>query len=103
MSVKPIQQHKLIKYIIPATAMMFIVYFSFHAIQGQYGIRQHSITKNEIQKLLAIQKIQNKQQKKLETKIKLLTQKFKDGSLIDEEIRKQLNYTKKNEIVIFKN
>lgn len=81
--------------------MVMLGYFGFHAFNGQYGIRAHITMKSKIDVLQAKLDGLQKQRSVLESRVTLLSQGTMERDMVDEQIRRQLNMARENEIVLF--
>ena len=85
--------------------IMFIIsalfYVGYHLYVGNYGFKNY-INKQEIinQKYIKSKKIEN-EISGIQNKINRLQDDNLDSDLLDEEIRKNTSYAKKNEIIIY--
>lgn len=83
--------------------LLMIFYTIYHIYNGNYGFKsyitkQDRLNQKNIELLKAQQEISN-----MEHRIKNLQSNNLDSDLLDEEIRKNTGYAKKNEIIIYSN
>ena len=88
--------------IVPAITALFLAYFGFHAFQGEYGLYsmyrlQERTAELEVQ-LAAIEA----RLSQLEQKVQLLHDGTLEKDMLDEQVRRALNYAHKDEITIFR-
>lgn len=83
--------------------LLIIFYIIYHLYNGNYGLKNY-MSKHIIieQKNLDAQKIE-KEISAMSNKIEKLQVNNLDSDLLDEEIRKNTGYAKKNEMVIYSN
>jgi cell division protein FtsB len=81
--------------------IIFIIYIFYHLYNGNYGLENY-LNKEDIvtAKRVRISELE-KNISNLENKIGNLQSENLDQDLLDEEIRKNIGYAKKNEIVIY--
>ena len=88
------------RFIAPLATLMILGYFGFHATNGQYGTRAHISMKTQIiqleQELAKRTKIRNT----IEARVALLRKGSLERDMVDEQIRRQLNMVRPNEIVL---
>lgn len=81
--------------------ILLITYVSYHLYNGNYGFKNYINKQNIInQKNIDSKKIE-KEVNLIQNKINRLQDNNLDSDLLDEEIRKNTSYAKKNEIIIF--
>lgn len=81
----------------------FILYVFYHLYNGNYGFKNYINKQNIInQKNIDSEKIE-KEIAGIKNKIEKLQGNNLDSDLLDEEIRKNTGYAKKNEIIIYSN
>lgn len=79
----------------------FIMYVSYHLYNGNYGFKNYINKQNIInQKNIDSEKIE-KEITGIKNKIDKLQGNNLDSDLLDEEIRRNTGYAKKNEIIIY--
>ncbi len=82
-------------------SIFFLSYISYHLYNGNYGFRNYMNKQNIInQKNIDSKKIE-KEIASIKNKIERLQGDNLDSDLLDEEIRKNTGYAKKNEIIIY--
>lgn len=83
--------------------ILFIIYTLYHLYNGNYGFKNYINKQNIInQKNIDSEKIE-KEIDGMKNKIEKLQGNNLDSDLLDEEIRKNTGYAKKNEIVLYSN
>ena len=79
---------------------LLLIYFAYHIFNGKYGIYSYVDLKKQLQiKQEELTEIQTKN-KIMELKIKNLKQNNLDIDLFEEELKKKLNFSFENEIII---
>ena len=83
--------------------LLLILYVLYHLYTGNYGFKSYITKQNRInQKNIEFTKIENDVED-IKNKIENLQDDNLDADLLDEEIRKNTGYAKKNEIIIYSN
>ena len=83
--------------------LLTILYASYHLYNGNYSIKSYINKQNIInQKNIDSKKIE-KEIAEIKNKIERLQDNNLDSDLLDEEIRKNTGYAKKNEIIVYSN
>ncbi|MFD0917942.1 septum formation initiator family protein [Pseudahrensia aquimaris] len=100
MAVKPKKGLRLSRFIAPLATMMILGYFGFHAFDGQYGIRAHIVMKSKIDVQEAKLKILVDRREILEDRVALLQRGSMERDMIDEQVRRQLNMVREDEIIL---
>ncbi|HSQ97186.1 MAG TPA: septum formation initiator family protein [Rickettsiales bacterium] len=81
--------------------LLFVLYASYHLYNGHYGFKSYITKQHRInQKNIELKKIEN-EVLTIKNKIENLQDDNLDSDLLDEEIRKNTGYAKKNEIIIY--
>ena len=81
--------------------VFFIIYILYHLYNGNYGLKSYINKQNIInQKNIDYEKIE-KEINSMKNKIEKLQGNNLDSDLLDEEIRKNTGYAKKNEMVLY--
>ena len=75
-------------------------YFAFHAFNGQYGTRAHLAMKVQIAELEAQYEKRKHVRDQLQERVNLLSQGSIERDMIDEQVRRQLNMARSDEVVI---
>lgn len=88
---------------LPAPLLMIamIVYFGWHGVHGDYGIRARLAFDTEIARLVAERDAIIERRKDLEGRVKLLQSTAIDADMLDERARANLNLARAEEIVIY--
>jgi len=88
---------------LPAPALMIamIVYFGWHAVHGDYGIRARLQFETEIARLVAQRDAIVERRKELESRVALLQSAAIDADMLDERARANLNLAQPDEIIIY--
>jgi cell division protein FtsB len=86
--------------ILPVLGVCVVLYFAYHAIQGDRGIRALLDYENRVEKTeLQLKKIRQ-ERKRLEHRVSLLRSDHLDPDLLEERVRAVLNYALPNEYAI---
>ncbi len=86
--------------ILPVLGVCVVLYFAYHAIQGDRGIRALLDYENRVEKTeLQLKKIRQ-ERKRLEHRVSLLRPEHLDPDLLEERARAVLNYALPNEYAI---
>lgn len=86
-------------YKISAILLVFI-YFIFHAISGENGLRAYLVTKNQLKKQIEkLEKIE-KALISLKRNVKLLSNESLDLDLLEERCRVILNYSSPDDVIV---
>ena len=86
--------------ILPAVTAIFIGYFGYHSIQGEYGMVGRARFESRTQELDAELARLNTEKTALEARVKLLRPASLDQDMVDERARVQLSVVNPNEVVI---
>jgi len=86
--------------ILSVLAACVVFYFLYHTIQGDHGWMAMLRLKNEVAVSQETLSQLQKEHRDLDRRIHLMRPDSLDPDLLDEEARKNLDYTKPNEIVI---
>lgn len=93
---KPKQRH----YLLPIAGLCLIVYFGYHAINGERGL----LTYRQLQKDIQIAKMQREKTAKekavIENRVKLLRPESIDPDMLEESARRILNMGHEGDLVI---
>lgn len=89
-------------FIIPGLCVAFLAYFGFHAFQGEYGIYSKYRLEAETAALKLEHAALKRQRIALEQRVQLLHDGTLDKDMLDEQARKSLNVSNKNEVVIMR-
>ncbi len=84
----------------PLLGMLLLVYFGYHAVNGERGIRRYYALKKEIAETQKIALKYKQERQSLEKEVKLLSPESLDLDLLEERSRAVLNMGKSNEVVI---
>lgn len=76
------------------------VYFTFAAVQGDYGVLRQAQTADEMQGLTAERDVLLAQLTALKNETHRLSDTYLDMDLLDEQVREVLGYVRADEIVI---
>lgn len=79
---------------------LLVVYFAFHAINGERGLLKYLYLQQEIADAKQIYQDYDAQKNKLETKVKHLSNSSLDLDLLEERARVVLNFASENDFVI---
>lgn len=95
------KKKKFGRFVLPAVAVAFLSYFSYHSIHGDFGLRAGQEFERQRQARSAELVALVEQRKVLEKEVELLSDGSLDRDMIDEKARYQLNLSRPDEIVIF--
>lgn len=87
--------------IVPVFGVCAIAYIGFHALQGERGIKVWSALKQEIEAATLERDRLIRERDRLESRAGLLREASLDRDMLDEAVRRMLNYGRRDEIVIF--
>ncbi|MBX7145912.1 MAG: septum formation initiator family protein [Alphaproteobacteria bacterium] len=92
-----------IKHIVPPViAICLLIYFVYHFFQGDRGVHRWLQLRQEIRTSKSLLEETEKNKAKLELKVlKITDENNLDLDLLEEEVRKTLNYGTKNDWVIY--
>jgi cell division protein FtsB len=88
--------------ILPVLSAAVLAYFGFHAFQGEYGIYAKYRIEEEIERLNVEHAELRRQRIELERRVQLLHDGTLDRDMLDEQIRKSLNLSEADEVVIIR-
>ena len=83
------------------TLVVLLIYFLFHAINGERGVLSFFRLSNKFEKLHAELEAVRADRIQLEHKVNLLRSNSLDLDLLEEQSKKLLGFARKNEIVYF--
>jgi cell division protein FtsB len=93
---KPKQRH----YLLPIAGLCLIVYFGYHAINGERGLLTYRQLKNDVE-IAKIQREKTAESKaKIENRVKLLRPESIDPDMLEESARRILNMGHEGDLVI---
>jgi cell division protein FtsB len=95
------KQRRLGRYVMPAITIVFLCYFGYHSVHGDFGLKatEHfKQQKADREQKLAVLELKRKA---LDREIKLLSDGSIQKDMLDEEARSQLNLSRPDEVVIF--
>ena len=78
-----------------------IFYFCYHGISGEKGLLSMLKLKSKVEKAESELKTISHEKAQLQKKVSLLYENSLDLDLLDEQARRSLGYSKKDEVVIF--
>ena len=87
----------------PIIGVCLIVYFLYHAVQGDRGLIAFWQLSKQVTQAENTQSMLNQKRTELQTRVSLLNPNSLNSDMIDERARFILGYTKSDEIVIFLN
>jgi cell division protein FtsB len=87
--------------IVPVLYVCAIAYIGFHALQGERGIKVWSALKQEIEAATLERDRLIDERNRLEARAALLREKSLNRDMLDEAVRRMLNYGRNDEVVIF--
>ena len=88
--------------VIPTIAIAIVVYFGFHAINGEFGLVGRARIEHQIQKLEAELAVVQEERKELQHRVALLRPESLDPDMIDERARRTLNLVHPQELAILR-
>jgi cell division protein FtsB len=94
---RPSWSHRLI---LPAVTALFLGYFGYHSLQGEYGMVGRARLETRARELDAELARLNAEKSDLEAHVKLLRADSLDQDMVDERARVQLSVVNPNEVVI---
>ncbi len=88
------------RWILPAMSAVVLSYFGFHAYHGEYGIYAKYAVEAEIaaRKLHLAELVRERQA--AERRVQLLHDGTLDRDMLDEQIRRQLNFSAAEDVVV---
>jgi cell division protein FtsB len=87
--------------IVPVLGAATVVYFGYHAVQGQHGLFARGELVDQIADAEATLAKVKAEREELEHRTALLDPAHVDLDMLDEQSRRMLNYAAPNEIVLF--
>ena len=100
MAVRPKKRFTASRFIAPLATLMIMGYFAFHALNGQYGLRAHASMKVKIAELEQLKLDKQSELDLLEARVKLLREGTMERDMVDEQVRRQLNMLRDDEVMI---
>ena len=94
-------RQRTIDAIIPGIVMTLIVYFGYHALQGDLGLLAYLKMSRQIEVLEAEAAVVASDRAALEHRVSLMSPSGVDPDLLDERVRFDLGYAHPDDIVIF--
>jgi len=88
------------KLLITAAWVGVVSYFLYHTVEGERGWIAQVRLQNEVAKAEETLSKLRQERQALEHRVQLMRPESLDPDLLDEQARKELNYSKPNEIVI---
>lgn len=85
----------------PALIVLSLFYFSYHAMEGNHGLKAWLHSRGEQAILAEKAAVIRAEREALERKVALLKPDNLDPDLLSEEVRGVLGYTHENEVVIY--
>lgn len=76
-------------------------YFAFHAIQGERGLLAYVQLQQQLEQARAVDAELDAQRAQLAHKVKLLRPDSLDTDMLAERARKELNFARSDEVVVF--
>jgi cell division protein FtsB len=86
--------------VVPLLAAGFLSYFGYHAFEGDYGLHANYRLEARIDTLKGELAELSTQRGELERRLRLLHDGTLDRDMLDEQVRRKLNYVHPNEVVI---
>lgn len=84
-----------------ALAAAAVVYFAFHAVQGERGLMAHKRLSEELQQTRALAEQVAEERARWENRVALLRPEGIDPDMLEERARLLLNYLRDDEVVIY--
>lgn len=84
-----------------ALAAAAVVYFAFHAVQGERGLMAHKRLSEELQQTRALAEQVAEERARWENRVALLGPEGIDPDMLEERARLLLNYLRDDEVVIY--
>lgn len=94
-------RYNLTRFWFPAIAILLLLYFTYHLIQGDHGYLSWSSLDTDLQESESILQEKKIKQDELEHRVGLLKSENLDPDLLDERVRKMLNHAEKGEVIVF--
>ena len=86
----------------PVLTALFLGYFGFHVVHGSYGLRAKDAFEAEKAKLAETLKGKREYRESLERRIALLRDGSIERDMLDEQVRRALNYAGPNDVVVLR-
>ena len=80
--------------------VFLLVYFMYHAVNGERGVLRYMYLKKEIVQAEKIAESYEAQKNKLENKVRLLSSSSLDLDMLEERAREVLNFAGEDEFII---
>lgn len=96
------RNRKRVRLIVPALAALFLAYFGFHVVNGSFGLRAKDVFEAEKIKLETTLVAETARREALERRIALLRDGSIERDMLDEQVRRALNYSGPNDVVILR-
>lgn len=101
MPVRPRRRKPITRFIAPLATLMILGYFGYHAFNGHYGIRAHLALQKKLAKLEIELDERTQLRNRLEARVRLLRDGTMERDMVDEQVRRQLNMLREDEIALF--
>ncbi|MCV0396842.1 MAG: septum formation initiator family protein [Rhizobiaceae bacterium] len=88
--------------IVPAVAALFLSYFGYHAVHGEYGLNARYGYEDRARELSAQLETLRSERERLEARNLLLHNGSIERDMLDEQARRALDYVRADEIVIMR-
>lgn len=88
--------------IVPAISALVLIYFGFHAYQGDYGIYAKYQLEQETARLTDQHQALMQERKLLQARVRLLQDGTIDRDMLDEQIRRVLNFGSGADVMILR-
>jgi cell division protein FtsB len=86
--------------VVPVLGIALLVYFAYHAIQGDRGLFAWMALNQQLKQTHALADAVAAQRGELENRVARLSSASLDPDLLDERVRAMLNYARQDEVVI---
>lgn len=94
------KQSRTGRFIVPVLSLAVVGYFVFHAYQGEYGIYSKYDLEKRIASLESRLKAVTSERAEIEKRVQLLHDGSIEKDMVDEYARRELDYTRSDELVI---
>ena len=86
--------------LVPIFGALVVGYFSYHMVQGEYGVLAYLQLQSKIERAEALQAVLSQEREILESRVVLLHPDSLDRDLLEERARVMLNYARPDDVVI---
>lgn len=96
------RNRRRVRLIMPALTALFLAYFGFHVVNGSFGLRANETFEAEKARLESTLIAERGEREALERRIALLRDGSIERDMLDEQVRRSLNYVGPNDLVILR-